>query len=62
MMAPLLLAPHLALAQWSDGQAEGQQGVDVGHELANEAAAHQELVTDSLGVGRVVAQCRNEAL
>jgi len=42
--------------------AERQDRVDPRRELADEARAHQQLVTDRLGVGGVVTQGRNEGL
>ena len=41
---------------------EGEQRVEARRELAHEAAAHQQLVAHRLGVGRVVAQRRDEGL
>ena len=45
-----------------DSPAERQVRPEPGADLADEAAAHEELVADRLGVGRILAQGRQEEL
>ena len=54
-----LLADHLGdLAM--DAPTQWQHGVVTRLELTDEAATYQQSVAERLGVGRGVAQCRNE--
>ena len=54
-----LLADHL-LDALLHAEAQRQQRVDAGAELPHVAGAHQQLVADHLGLGRIVAQAGEE--
>ena len=56
-----LLADHL-LDPLLDPEAERQEGVDPRAKLADVAGTHQELVRHHLGLGRIVAEGREEEL
>jgi len=46
----------------TDAKAKREQRVDARHQLTDKARSHQEFVADGFGVGRIVAQCRDEEL
>ena len=59
---PLHLLAHHTDDLLGHAKAEREERVDARHQLPHEARAHQEPMAHGLGVGRVVAQCRDECL